>query len=96
MHVSPMKISLSEMRLSIHQIHDCNATHCIETIKIECSRQPLSSFNVYLFEIEGHPTATQCYAWGIFINKNLIAIPAVLRSQKIFNAEQAVRSYVAD
>jgi hypothetical protein len=91
-----MKISHNEMRLSIRQTHGFDATRHVETIKVEChSYQPVLSFDVCLFDIEDHPTATQCYAWGVVVSESRIMIPAVLRSSQIFNAEQAICSYLA-
>lgn len=88
-----MKISLGEMRLAIHQTHDCDAFHCIESAEIKLTKyQYQKSVDVHLFEIKGNPTATECYAWGFLKGKNRVAILAVLRSGEISTAEQAVRS----
>ena len=88
-----MKMSLGEMRLAIHQTHDCDVYRCIESVEIKLTQYPRQkSVDVHLFEIKGNPTATECYAWGLLKGENRVAILAVLRSGEISTAEQAVRS----
>ena len=88
-----MKISLDLMRLAIHQTHDCEATRCVEVVEVvpNPSREK-NTVAVHVFEIEGHPIATRCYAWGVQEDPKVISIPAVLHSVRVPTAARAVRS----
>jgi hypothetical protein len=87
-----MKIALREMRLAIYQTFDCQATRCVEVVKVEfdSDRSPI---DVYLFKVEGHPDATKCYAWGIPIDEKIITIQTMLQTDELNTAKAAVDSY---
>ncbi len=89
-----MRITLQEMRLAIHQTQDCEAKRHIEITNVETSRNGVvKSIDVHLFEIEGHPSATKCYAWVVKKSDTKIAIPTVLHNESNASAEQAVNNY---
>jgi hypothetical protein len=88
-----MKVSLDLMRLAIHQTHDCEATRCIEVVEVAPNPGRIkNTVAVHVFEIEGHPTATRCYAWGVQKDTRTIVIPAVLHSIRAPTAARAIRS----
>lgn len=89
-----MKLTLKEMQLAIHQTHDCEATRCLEVMEVTPDKNsPNDTIKVYLFEIEGHPAATRCFAWGVQQNQRTLLIAAVLQTGGVRNADLAVRSY---
>ncbi len=89
-----MKIPIEALKLAIHQTHDCDAKRLLATCKVEpdAASADTAPAEVYLFEIEGHPVATECFAWVVEIDEKRVEIPAVLRSRRVLNAEMAVRS----
>jgi len=89
--VPAVRISLGEMRLAIHQTHDCETIRFIESVKVKTPQYP-EAVEVYLFEIEGNPRATQCYAC-VAAGEKQVTICAVFRSGELSTAEQAVASY---
>lgn len=90
-----MKITLGEMRLAIHQTQDCEATKQISSTKVtELQGSSLIAIDVHLFQIEGHPTAFECYVWGIDVGETRIAIPTVLRTKQVYTPAQALKSWL--
>ena len=89
-----MKLRLQQMQEAIHQTHNCEATRCIGVVEVTpVKNNPNDAIKVYLFEIEGHPTATRCFAWAVQQNERTLLIPTVLQTTSLQNAEEAVRSY---
>ena len=88
-----MKISLGEMRLAIHQLHECEVTKHIGSTTVTLLEGASSvAIEVHLFAIELHPTASECYAWGVEHGETQISIPAILRTKEISTPEQAIKS----
>jgi len=89
-----MKITLGEMRLAIHQTQDCDATNHVSSTKVTALQgSSVVAIDVHLFQIEGHPTAFECYAWGVDVSENRIVIPTVLRTIEMSTPAQAVMSW---
>jgi hypothetical protein len=87
-----MKLSLMEMRLAILSMHDCEAKDCIEVVKVKAEQAGVSNvLDVCTFEIQGHPTASKCFSWGVQENPSLIMISAVLMTPDVKTASDAVK-----
>lgn len=56
---------------AIHRLHGCESRH-IESVPIreEFQGQAVWSGTVEVFDLIGHPTAKQCYAWGHHAGKD--------------------------
>jgi hypothetical protein len=87
-----MKISIMEMRVAIHQTHDCEATVCLGVSKVK-TEQESDDVEVYLFQVDGHPSASCCFAWGVEYSASKMGIPAVLMTESIKTADDAVRAW---
>jgi hypothetical protein len=85
------------MQLAIHQTHACEATRCVEVVEVTLDKdRPSDTINVYVFEIEGRPPATRCFAWAVEKDERTLLIPVVLQTGSIVNADQAVKFYRAE
>jgi hypothetical protein len=84
----------SELRLAIHQTHNCEAEalESIVLVKSARGKGALWERKVHVFEVSGHSKATRCYAWLEPLGKTAITIRAVLHSDMISSPEKAVQS----
>ena len=88
-----VKIFPGEMKLAIHQTHNCEPTkHIGSTTVTLLEGSSRIAIEVHLFEVEGHATASECYAWGVQHGDTKISIPAVLRTKEISTPELAIKS----
>ena len=82
------KLSVLEMRLAIEMIHGCFATKLVETTTVlNAGPNPI---DVLLFEVRGHPAATRCFVWERTSSTNATAARAVLCTDAIGTAAQAL------
>lgn len=84
-----MKLSLDEMRLAIENVHGCDVARLVEKKSVP-RPDARAATEVHLFEVEGHPKASRCYAWGMEISEAKIAIIAILESANIDSHERAL------
>jgi hypothetical protein len=93
---SPVKVRLGELRMAIHQTHNCEAQVTAQVVQVRVPRNRGRAWNgmVHVFEITGHPKATRCYAWPEPLNARAVIIRAVLHSDKISSPQKAVQSLI--
>jgi hypothetical protein len=85
---------------AVRKAHGCQADH-IASVPIEEVFQGKTMWkgNVEVFDLRGHPTATQCYAWGHAMRDtgNEVRIVTVLGVPPVDSPRKAVQvSIVAD
>ncbi len=81
------------LRKAIRDLHDCEATY-LASVSVKESFQGLPVWEgvVSLFILEGHPEASQCYAWSHAIDgSDKRRYVAVLKVGKVDSAVDAVR-----
>ena len=80
---------------AIQKVHGCAARH-VKTVPIVESFQGQTVWEgkVEIFQLEGHPKAAMCYAWG-FENDTGMQAVAVLALPPIKKPVDAVRAYIA-
>jgi hypothetical protein len=86
-------VRLSEFRMAIRQILDCDADP-LGVVELHVSRRNGEEWNgtVHVFEIAGHPRASRCYAWPEPLNETSVIIRVVAHAGRITSPERAVRS----
>jgi hypothetical protein len=86
-------VRLSEFRMAIRQILDCDADP-IGAVELDVRRRNGENWNgtVHVFEISGHPRASRCYAWPEPLDETSVIIRVVPHAGRITSPEQAVRS----
>ena len=86
-------VRLSEFRMAIRQILDCDADP-IGAVELDVRRRSGEDWHgtVHVFEISGHPRASRCYAWPEPLNETSVIIRVVPQAGRITSPERAVRS----
>jgi hypothetical protein len=94
-----MEVEPDELRQAVEHLHHCSASLCeavplVERFKGEIVWEGI----VHVFKVDGHPTASMCYAWSSPIEgSDRRRFHAVLRLPPIKTPHDAVRaSIVAD
>ncbi len=93
------KISLPNIenaKKAVEGLHGCKANF-IETVVVTETFQGQAVWQgiVHVFEIEGHPTATRCYAWSSPIEESIKRkFFAVLHVPPVISAKDAVRAAI--
>ena len=92
-----IKVNLEELRYVIEDTHRCKVGGLAEVVEVRILRRNKSTWEgpVHVFEIDGHPKATRCYAWPEPVNETTITVRAVLHSDRISSAQTAVLSVIA-
>jgi hypothetical protein len=91
-----MKDNQDELKKAVEQLHNCTAQF-IETIPVLESFQGKTVWEgiVFVFEINGHPQATKCYAWSSPIEGSTKRrYYAVLHVPPVDSPEKAVRASI--
>ncbi len=88
------QVSESEFRVAIHQTHRVATRRLAEVVAVEIRRRDAPAWrgSVHVFEISGHARAKRCFAWPQAVNRTTTIIHAVLETDKVRTAEQAVRA----
>jgi hypothetical protein len=88
------KIRLSELRMAIHQMLNCQPVIPPTIVDVRVPRKGRKDWSgsVYSFEIKGHPRATRCYVWPEALDAKTVVVRTVLHSDKISSPERAVTS----
>ena len=86
---------IQALRDAIQHTHEC-ASRYIETIPIcETFRDKIVwQGNVEVFDLAGHPKASQCYAWGFQDDSGKWQYVAVLKIHPADTPLNAVRAYI--
>lgn len=84
----------SELRNAVEHLHDCKAVlKEAKDVKDIFQEQTAWEGIVHIFDIEGHPDATRCYAWSSPIEgSEKRKFYAVLHIPPVDSPEKAVRA----
>ncbi|MGH7952600.1 MAG: hypothetical protein ACREFE_11875 [Limisphaerales bacterium] len=88
---------LALLQAAIRQTHKCDATHS-ETVPVHemFQGQTVWKGDVEIFDLNGHPKATRCFAWSQTRPKEKGAkFVTVLEKRPVTSAETAVKAMFA-
>ena len=90
-----MAVRYEEFRLAIHQTLGCRTVRLVQSYEVAGAPAGCAPSDgmVHLFELEPFPHATHCFAWVHEVDAGTVTIPAVLQSDAVRTAEQAVRAW---
>ena len=85
-----------ELCQAVERIHRCHATFMAECPVMEESlRQTVYEGSGSVFKLEGHPTATRCYAWATAVeNSTKLRYHAVLKVPPVTTVEEALHTAI--
>lgn len=86
---------LNYLQTAIKAVHGCDASY-LRTVPVKSmlGKQVAWEGEVEVFDISGHPTAQQCYAWG-YEDSGELKVTAVLKVGVIDSPEKAVAASIA-
>jgi hypothetical protein len=86
----------ADLQRAVEQMHDCQATFLEKIVVNEWFQgNPVWQGVVHVFEINGHPTATRCYAWSSPVEgSDKRRFFAVLHLPPIMSPQDAVRAAI--
>ena len=85
------ELPISEFEKAIRETHGVGARLDARTLVDEAfQEETVWTGEVLIFELKGHPTATQCYAWSVDRR-----VTAVLHEDQIDSPRAAVRAAIA-
>ena len=65
-----MTLTIAEMRAAIHMTHACEATKLVSAERATYRHDDGEEVvDVHLFEISGHPHASQCFVWADVVDR---------------------------
>lgn len=85
-----------ELQKAVERLHGCTA-RSIEIVEVEEKFQGQTVWHgiVHVFDIEGHPKATRCYAWSSPIEaSSKRKFFAVLHVPPVISAKDAVKAAI--
>jgi len=91
-----VKDNAEELQKAVEQLHKCRA-HFVEMTKVvEISQgKTVWEGTVFVFNIEGHPKATRCYAWSHGLdNSKKRRFFAVLDQGSVDSPQAAVKAAI--
>src|SRR5512143_244589 len=93
---SLQEVSLSDLQTAVEQLHSCRAIlRGSATVKETFQDKTAWAGVVHVFEIEGHPQATTCYAWSSPVESSeRRKFYAVLHIPPVDSPEKAVRAAI--
>jgi hypothetical protein len=90
-------VGIDALRTAVEGMHSCRATYReLAHVREEHEGQLVWDGDVYVFDLEGHPTASTCYAWSSPVEgSDRRRVFAVLHQSPVDSAEKAVRASIA-
>jgi hypothetical protein len=90
---APTAVRLSEFRLAIRQMLDCEANPT-GVVELRVPRRGGGDWSgtVHVFELSGHPRVSRCYAWPESLDERTVIVRVVAQAGRITSPQQAVRS----
>ncbi|MEW6616792.1 MAG: hypothetical protein AB1401_15170 [Thermodesulfobacteriota bacterium] len=90
------KMSKSDLKKVVEQLHKCSASHIEDLIVLEkFGSNIVWEGTVSIFKLKGHPKATKCYAWSSPIEGSTKRrYYAVLHIPPVDSPEKAVRASI--
>ena len=85
----------TSLQQAIYDLHGCGSTW-IEAVQVIESFQGQTVWDgtVEVFNLNGHPTATRCYAWSHETDEGKLRRVAVLHQGPVDSPEAAVRAAI--
>lgn len=92
----PDEAPVDALQEAVERQHGCKATFDrVERVIERYEGQPVWAGPVTIFKLEGHPTATECYAWSDPVTESgRRRFYAVLRAGLVTSPEEAVRAAI--
>jgi hypothetical protein len=86
---------MQELCLAIRNLHGCDSTW-VESVPVRETFQGQTVWEgvVQVFDLQGHPTATRCYAWSHSTTGAKRRFVAVLHPSPVDSPEKAVRAAI--
>lgn len=90
------KSTIETLRAVVGGMHKCRATYReLAHVREEYQGQPIWEGHVYVFDLEGHATASRCYAWSDPVEgTSRRRFFAVLHQPPVDSPEKAVRASI--
>ena len=88
---------IQALRDAIRHMHGC-ASRYVTTVPVKEEHQASTVWDgdVEVFDLAGHPKASQCYAWGYQDDAGKWQYVAVLRVAPVDTPQKAVQAYILD
>ena len=89
---------MEALRQAIRDLHGCDSTH-VESVPVTETFQGQTVWDgtVDVFDLEGHPTATRCYAWSHALDDSeKRRYVAVLHEGPVDSPQAAVRAAIVE
>ena len=85
----------TSLQQAIYDLHGCASTR-IETVQVieRFQGQTVWDGTVEVFNLNGHPTATRCYAWSHETDEGKLRHVAVLHQGPVDSPSAAVRAAI--
>lgn len=93
-----MEVNVEQLKHAVERTHG-NTARFLEKVAVKESFQgmPVWEGVVHVFEIEGHPKASKCYAWSASVEgTDRRRFYAVLHAPPINSATDAVRAAIVE
>lgn len=88
---------LDTLRKTVGMLHECTATHRDSVHVTERFQgQTVWDGDVQVFEIEGNPDATICYAWSYGKSASFRQYKAILHAEQVDSPQAAVRAVILE
>jgi hypothetical protein len=86
---------IQALRDAIVHTHGCASRFVrSEPVKEEFEGKTVWEGSVEVFDLSGHPTARQCYAWGFHDDAGKWQYVAVLQVPPVDSPQKAVQAYI--
>jgi len=82
--------AIDELRDAIRKLHGCDS-HRVESVQVA---EPYFKGEVQVFQLVGHATAEQCYAWSQPVGRER-RVHVVLHGATVDSATKAVKATIA-
>ena len=86
---------IKELRSAILNLHGATSRH-VETVPVteEFQGKTVWQGEVEVFDIRGHPKASQCYGWGYSTDEDQRRYVAVLKIPPVISPQTAVKAAI--
>lgn len=90
-----VEITIAALAAAISELHECNASW-IGSVPVTETYQGHTVWDgtVQVYSLQGHPSATRCYAWPYITNDGKRRIIAVLHEGPVDSPKAAVRAAI--
>ena len=91
-----VEVPISQFQQAVNGLHGCKSTHlAIIRVVEDFQGQRVWEGDVYIFALDGHPTAAKCYAWSHALEGSRgRRFVAVLHEPPIVSPRDAVKASI--